>query len=194
MESDYDGPMDIRSYPLESNKYSAHSLSFVTSGNAPKAREPSATIIRALNKGNEKALRALNGHSESRPVSYVSHTDSSAWKRFTFSSNKERTSIQPPPEAYLQAPYRGTRQRSETPSLLTQATNVSASSYTQAVITHARKDPVASATARTITVDNMPPSRTPSPVDTVMPHEQNPSIDLGTRAPFFPATGGYGKI
>ena len=40
------------------------------------------------------------------------------------------------------------------------------------------KNPVVSATARTVVTNTVPSRRTPSPVDTVIPHEDRPSIEV----------------
>ena len=178
---DKEGPMHIRPYTLDSSEYSVHTLSFEISKNSPKTpvqaafHPPSATsaaIIQTLNKGSER-------HSTTMKTSYVSHTDGDRPKSSILTREKERSGIQPPPEA-LQAPYKETHSRKETPSLMTQATGTSTNSSTQAVITFARKDPVATATARTLLTSTMS-SRHRSPVDMVTPHEaQRP--------------GNYGKI
>lgn len=202
IETQDDGPMDVRPYALESSKYSAHSLSFDVSKNVTKASDKvpppapnsaSAAIIKALQKGNEKALPPVKVDSEPRPMDYVSHTHNHDLK-IIISSNKDWPLIQLPPEAHLQTPHKETRSRKETPSLWTQATGVSTNSSSQAVITHARKDPVLSATARTVATSSVYSNRAPSPVDTVMPHESNPSIDLGSAARLSWQPDVYGKM
>lgn len=186
-----DSPVDIRPYPLESSKYSAHTLPLETLRNAsrtplmtalPTAREASTAIIRALNRGVEKALPATKAELEFAPPSHVSPTDNDCPKYSPSTNDKEWPPIPPPPEAYLQVPYKETRVRKETPSLWTQATGVSTMSSSQAVVTLAKKDTVVSATARTVVMNTPSPTRTPSPVDRVMPHESHPSIDFGTRS------------
>ena len=186
-----DSPVDIRPYPLESSKYSAHTLPLETLRNAsrtplmtalPTAREASTAIIRALNRGVEKALPATKAELEFAPPSHVSSTDNDCPKYYPSTNDKEWPPIPPPPEAYLQVPYKETRVRKETPSLWTQATGVSTMSSSQAVVTLAKKDTVVSATARTVVMNTPSPTRTPSPVDRVMPHESHPSIDFGTRS------------
>ena len=190
-EKDNEGPMDIRQYTLDSTRYSVHSLSFETSANGLKtpamaATRPrsatSAVTVRTLNKGSEKPLPKVVVDSESRPVSYVSHTDTNGPKSTTlsttFTRDKERSRIQTPPEVHLQTPHKETRSRKETPSMTTQATCVSTNSYSQAVITFAMKNPVVSATARTVTTSATPSRRTSSPVDTIIPHEDRPSIEI----------------
>lgn len=175
-----DGLMGIRPYTLETTKYSAHSISFDTSKNAsntpamvalPTTHSASAAIIKALKKGNEKALPAVEGDDE------------------------ERSPIQPLPEVHFQiTPCKERRLRRETPSLMTQATCMSTNSSCQAVITFAKKDPVLSATARTVATGTVHPGRAPSPVDTVMPHESNPSIDWGIAARPSLQRDSHGKI
>jgi len=169
--------VETRLYTLESSKYSAHSISFDTSRNAsktpvmvalPTTRSASAAIIKALKKGND------------------------APKNVT-PRDKELPLIQPP-EAHLRTPRKGTRSRKETSSLSTQATGVSTNSSSHAIITFARKDPVLSANARTIATSTIYSKRAPSPVDTVMPHENNPSVDLGTAGKFIPQPDSYGRI
>jgi hypothetical protein len=170
--------VETRLYTLESSKYSAHSISFDTYRNAsktpamvalPTTRSASAAIIKALKKGND------------------------APKNVT-PRDKELQLVQPPPEAHLRTPRKGTRSRKETSSLSTQATGVSMNSSSHAVISFARKDPVLSANARTIATSTIYSKHGPSPVDTVMPHENNPSIDLGTAGKFIPQPDSYGRI
>lgn len=177
--------MHIRSYTLGPNEYSITTLPFELPANGPKAssmttsRPPgttSASIIRTLKKGNEKPLPTIEANSRSRPVSYVSHADGNNPKSTIFTRDKKRSWVQPPPEAYLQAPYKETRSRKDTPSMATQATDTTTNSDFQAVIAVARKNPVARATARTMSF-----RRTASPVDPVVPHEDRPSIDSETR-------------
>ena len=190
-EKDNEGPVDIRSYTLDSTRYSVHSLSFETSANGLKTpamvsirprSATSAATVRTLNKGSDKPLPKVVVDSESRPVSYLSHTDINGPKSTTlsttFARDKERSWIQTPPEVHLQTPYKETRPRKETPSMTTQGTCVSSNSYSQAVITFAMKNSVVSATARTVTTSATPSRRTPSPVDTVIPHEDRPSIEI----------------
>ena len=184
-----DGSMDIRPYTAESG-YSAHTLTFETSTNGsktpvvtvfPPPGTAGAAIIRALSKGSEKTLPAAKVNSRSRPLSYISRPDSDGPKSTIFTREKKRSWVQPPPEVYLKAPSKETRLRKETPSLMTQATGTSTNSDSQAVISFARKGPVVSATARTLLMNTMSSGRTQSPVDSVMPHEDRPSIDWGTR-------------
>lgn len=187
MENDREGPVHIRSYALDSNRYSVHSLSFETLASDPKTpfRPPGITgaaTVRTLNKDNEKPLPAVIVGSKSRRVSYVSHTSTDGPKSTIFTRDKERSYIQPPPEVHLKTPYKE-HSRKETPSLITQATGISTNSYSQAVITFAMKNPVASATARTVATSTMPSRRAPSPVDTVIPHEDRPSIDIPQQKP-----------
>lgn len=193
-------PIEIRPYPLESSKYSAHSLSFDMPRNyskspvmvaLPTTRSTSAAIIKALKKGNEKVLPVIKVDSQA-PISYGSHAHDDNPKNLT-SPDKEWFLIQPPPEAHLQTPSKENRLRKDTPSLMTQATGVSTNSSSHAVITLARKDPILSATARTITTSSIHSKRAPSPVDTVMPHESNPSIDLGSSARCTPQSDSYRK-
>lgn len=187
MDSKFSGPMDIRPYTLGSSKYSARAISFETSKHVPESpimvalpptRGASAAIIQALNKGVDKALPPIKTNPGSRPTT----------------ADNDKAWIQPPPEVYLQDPYKGTRSRKETPSLLTQATGISASSCSQAVVTLARKDPVISATARTIATGTMSSGRSPSPVDSVMPHEDRPSVDLRTQGRSSPQLGRHGRV
>lgn len=190
-ESDEDGPMQIRPYTADSSKPSIHTLTFDTSTNCsktpivtkpPPAGVTGAAIIRALNKGGEKALSTIKVNSESRLMSHIPRMDSDGPKSTIFTRETKRSWIQPPPEAYLQAPSKETRSRKETPSLNTQATGTSMNSYSQAVITLARKDPVVSATARTMLMNTVPSRRTPSPVDANILREDRPTFDSGTSA------------
>lgn len=201
-DTQHDSPMEIRPYSLESGKYSAHSLSFGTSKNVsktpvmvalPTTNLTSAAIIKALNKGNNKVLPWIKVNSEPRTMNYTSCTKNDDSKK-VISGEKERTLIQPPPEAHLQTPSKEIRLRKQTPSLLTQATGVSTNSASQAVITHASKGPVLCATARTVTTSTIYSKRAPSPVDTVMPHENNPSIDLGATARFSVYPDSYERV
>ena len=187
---DDEGPIHIRPFALESSKYSAHSLSFETSTNrldtpvTATFHSPGATslaIIQTLNKGNQKPLPAAGVDSEARSMGSVSRTDGNGPKNTTLTCDIEKSWIQPPPDVHLQAPSEESRLRKETPSLITQATGISTNSYTQAVISFARKDPVVSATATTMPTNTVPLRRTQSPVDMVIPHEDRPSIDSGTR-------------
>lgn len=188
-----DGPMDFRPYTAESSKYSVHTLTFETSTNGPKTPvmtvfpppgTTSAAIIRVLNKGNEKALPTVKGDSQSRPMSYITSTDSDGPKSTIFTRGKKKSWIQPPPEVYLKAPPKESRLRKETPSLMTQATGTSTNSDSQVVISFASKNTVASATARTLLMNTMSSGRVQSPVDSVMPREDRPSIDSGSRINF----------
>lgn len=187
MDSRFDGPVDIRPYTLESNKYSAHSLSFETSKRVPESpimvalpptRGAGAAIVQAINKGVDKALPPMKTNPGSRPTT----------------ADKDKAWIQPPPEAYLRDPYKETRSRKETPSLLTQATGISTNSCSRVVVTFARKDPVVRATARAIETGTMYSGRSPSPVDSVIPHEDRPIVDLGTQGKSFPQPDRYGRI
>lgn len=190
-ESDEGGPMQIRPYTADSNKPSVHTLTFETSTNdsktpiktaLPPVGATSAAIIRAFNKGGEKALSTIKVNSDSRIMSYASRINGDGPKSTIFTRETKRSWIQPPPEAYVQAPSKETRPRKETPSLITQATATTMNSYSQAVITLARKDPVVSATARTMRMSTMSSKRTPTPVDAVTLHQDRPSFDSGTGA------------
>lgn len=187
MDSGDNSSMDIRPYTLKSGRYSAHSISFETPKHVPESpiivalpptRGTNAEIVQALSKCVHKALPPIKTNPGSRPTT----------------ADKDQAWVQPPPEVYLQDPYKKTRSRKETPSLLTQATGISTISCSQAVVTLARKDPVVSATARTIAASTMSSGRSPSPVDNVMPHENRPSVDWGTQGRFPPRPDRYGKI
>jgi hypothetical protein len=180
-----DDPLDIRPFALESTKYSAHSLSFGPSKDAPEvpimvafptARRTSAAIVQALNKGTEKALPAVKSNSNSRPST----------------ADKDRYPIQPLPEACLQDPYKRTMMR--TSSLSTQATGMSANSCSQAEVTFARRDQVVSATATTMAVTSASSSRTSLPFGAAMPHENHPSTNSRAKPKFIPQPDRYGRI
>jgi len=169
----------IRPYTMESNGYSIHTLSFETLTNGSKIPavtappfpgDTSTAIIRASKKDDAKAMPNGKVKSESR-------TDSDRQKTTIFTRDKEKSWIQPPPDAYLQAPYNDTRSRKETPSLMTQATGTSTNSYAHAVITHARKSPFVSATPRTLLMNTMSSKDTSSPGKPVTPREPRPSTD-----------------
>lgn len=201
---DKDGcSMDIRPFTVESSKYSAHSISFGIKKNIPMppvsaalptTRDTSTAIVRALNRGIEKALPEVRVDPESRPSSYVSCTSNDGSKEFTSPIEKEKLQIRPPPEAHLPAPFKESRSRKQTPSLLTQATCISTASCSQVEVTHARKGLVLCARAKTVAMSTTPSIRASSPVDTVLPHENNPSVDFGTQGGFFPQQDAYGRI
>lgn len=183
-EDEKEGPMHIRPYTLDSSGYSMRSLTFETSTNGskipvmtslPPPGTTSATIIQTLKIGSAKIIPKANSKPESP-------TDSDSPKSTIFARDKKNSWIQPPPEAYLQAPYKETRLRKDTPSLMTQATGTSTGSYSQAVITFARKNPFASATAKTLLMDTISSKNTPSPGEIVYPREDRPSTDSGNKA------------
>lgn len=170
-ENEKGGPMLIQPYTLDLNKYSAHSLTFgttpaVTTLPPPGVASPAITI--AMDDGSVKVVPKTSIKS-----------DSNGPKSDVFARDRETSWIQPPPEAYLQAPHKETRSRKETPSLMTQATGTSTNSYSQAVITFARKNPFASATARTLMMNTMSSRNTPSPEETGSPRGVRPTIDTG---------------
>lgn len=170
-------PMDIRPYTPKSSKYSLRSLSLETSSNYPEspivvalptARGVGSVTTRDLKRCTEKALPSLRTNPGSRPTT----------------ADKERSIIQPPPNAYLQDPYQGTRSRKETPSLLTQATGTSTNSCSHVVVSLARKDPVISATARTIAVNTISSGYTPPSGITATRYESRPSTNSSTKGRF----------
>jgi len=185
-----EGPMHIQPYALESSDYSSHSLSFETRTDdyktpviatfPPPGTTSAATIRTSLNKGNVKIIPTVDIKPASRPASYLSCTDSDA-KSATFARDKETAQIQPPPEAHLQAPYKETRSRKDTPSLMTQATGTSTTSYSHAVITFASKNPVVSAAPKTMLMNTMS-SRYISSEGTVLPREDRLTTVSGTNA------------
>lgn len=181
-EGSEEGPMDIRPYTLDSSEYSLHNLSFQPSAGGFKTSGLTAFhppgVTSTVNKGNERPLTPVKVDSGSLPANHVSPTDRNSPKDTIFTRDKKRSWIQPPPEAYLQAPYNELRSRKDTPSLATQATDTSTNSYAQAVITFASKNPVTSATARTMLTNTVPLKRMTSPVDAIIPHEDRPSIDI----------------
>ena len=155
----------IRPYTMESNEYSVHTLSFETSSNGsktpgvttlPPPGDTSVAIIKALKKDGVMPMPKGSVKSESR-------TGRDGPKSTIFTRDREDSWIQPPPVAYLQAPPNETRSRKETPSLLTQATGTSTHSYSQAVITVARKSPFVSATPRTLLMNTMSSKDASSP-------------------------------
>lgn len=176
------GSMYVRPYTMESNEYSIHTLSFETSTNGsktpglttlPPPGDTSVAIIKALKKG--KVTPTPKGGAKSEP-----RTGNDGPKSTIFTRDREKSWIQPPPEAYLQAPPNETRSRKETPSLLTQATGTSTNSYTQAVITFARKSPFVSATPRTLHMNTMSSKDASSPGKPVTLREARPSTDSRT--------------
>lgn len=187
MDSRFSGPVDIRPCALESSKYSAHPLSFQTSKRVLESpivvaltptRGAGAAIVQAINKGVDKAVPPMKTNPRSRPTT----------------ADKDEAWIQPPAEAYLRDPYKETRSRKETPSLLTQATGISSNSCSQVVVTFARKDPVVRATARAVATSTMYSGRSPSPVDSVIPREDRPIVDLGARGKIVPQPDRHGRI
>lgn len=179
MESEKEGPMHIRPYTLDSSEYSIHSLAFEMPTKGSKTPPPGATsaaIMRILNKDSVKPLPKVVAKSKSRPVSYVPSTDSHGRKSTIITRDKKNSLIQPPPDAYLQAPYKEIRSRKETPSLMTQATGTSTNSYSHAVISIARMNPIVSAPARTLMMNTMSSKHTPSPGGTGIPCEDRPGV------------------
>ena len=171
--------MSLRPYTMQSNQYSAHTLSFETSTNGsktptmtapPPPDDTGAAIIRALKKGGLKGMSKGSTKSQSR-------TDGGGPKSTIFTRDREKSWIQPPPEAYLQAPHNDTRSRKETPSLITQATGTSTNSYSHAVISFARKSPFISATPRTLRMNTMSSNDSTSPGKSVSSREPRPSTD-----------------
>jgi len=167
--------MHIRPYTPDSSKYPVHSLPFETSASDPKISVmttfpppgvTSAAIVQTSNKDRENHLPTVTVDSRSRPVSYISLTNTDGPKSAIFTRDKKKSWIQPPPEAHLQPPHKETRSRKETPSLVTQATCASTNSFSQAVITFAMKSPVVSATARTMATNTIPEQR-PAPAKDV---------------------------
>jgi hypothetical protein len=184
MESEKEGPMHIRPYTLDSSEYSIHSLAFEMPTKGSKTPPPGATsaaIMRILNKDSVKPLPKVVAKSESRPVSYVSSTNNHGRKSTIITRDKKSSLIQPPPDAYLQAPYKEIRSRKETPSLMTQATGTSTNSYSHAVISIARMNPIVSAPARTLMMNTMSSKHTPSPGGTGTPREDCPGVGSGTK-------------
>ena len=167
-EDDKGGLMHIRPYTPDSSKYPVHSLPFETSASDPKtpvttAFPPpgvtNASIVQASNEDRGNHLPTVTVDSGSRPVSYISLTNTDGSKSAIFTRDKKKSWIQPPPEAHIQAPHKETRSRKETPSMVTQATCASTNSFSQAVITFAMKSPVVSATARTMITSPIPEQR-----------------------------------
>lgn len=182
IDSEKAGSMYIRPYTMESNEYSIHTLSFETSTNGsknsgvtglPPPGDTSVAIIKALKKGGVMPMPKESVKSEPR-------TGSDGPKNTILTRNWEKSWVQPPPEAYLQAPPNETRSRKETPSLLTQATGTSTNSYSHAVITFAKKSPFVSATPKTLLMNTISSKDASSPGKPVTLREARPSTDSRT--------------
>jgi len=113
-------------------------------------------------------------------VSHASRADSDGPKSTTFDRDMEVPRIQLPLGAHLQSPPKETRSRKETPSMMTQATATSTNSYSQAVITYARKNPVVSAIPKTMFMNTMSSKHLSNSGETSVPHESRRITDSGT--------------